>query len=47
MIDIALINPGASRTIYQNLSNDLSAKDMRVCVYHGFPKPWYLGDKHG
>ena len=22
-------------------------KDMRVCVYHGFPKPLYLGYKHG
>ena len=25
MIDVVLVNPGASRTIYQNLSNDLSA----------------------
>ena len=25
MTDVVIINPGASRTIYQNLSDDLSA----------------------
>ena len=31
MVDVVLINPGASRTIYQNLSDDLSAIE---------PNPW-------